>query len=361
MTPPKASEFFIFGLKGCSPTKREQAFLDDNAIGGIIHFRRNIESLEQIIAQNTKIIESHKHPPLICVDQEGGRVARLRGLATDVPAMAKLRTFLEKDEHLAYRLGAMQARELTALGFSLNFSPVCDIASDVDNEVIGDRAFSNQAHQVARFSSHYIRGLQEAGIAGCAKHFPGHGATSVDSHLALPVLDTDLDTLYSRELVPFKSAIEVNVATIMTAHIVTKSLDPYPATLSEKTLQQLLRRELNFQNVLISDDLDMKAVADHYSLAEIIEASMLASVDMFIIGDNFDKTLEAISTLDRLIKTDQRIFDCAVIAQKRIKKLKDRYIGKPKAPDLASALSIIRSAPHLDLIKNLTSSSIKPI
>lgn len=353
MRIPKASEFFISGIEGLLLNKREHDFLHDHALGGIILFKRNIETIEQVVALNQTIIEANRlSPPLISVDQEGGRVARLRGICTDLPPMAKLANAFIKDPHLAYRIGAMQGRELASLGFNLNYSPVCDVMNNHDNEVIGDRAFSNNQETVGHLARFFIRGIQGAGIAACAKHFPGHGATSVDSHLALPVLSTDLDTLWARELVPFRQAIDANVATIMTAHIVTESIDIVPATLSEKTLTGLLRNRLQFNNVIISDDLDMKAVADHYSLKEIIAKSMHASVDLFIIGNDFRKTMEAVGILQDLMDNDDKILAKATLAAKRIDHLRERYVGKPKAPDLSSAVTIIRSQPHLELVNS---------
>lgn len=349
---PLAHQFFIAGLDRTTLSERERSLIV-NQLGGVILFKRNIESLEQVVELNSSIINTNPdHPPLISVDQEGGRVARLRGICTDVPPLLELSSAFRKDETLSYRLGAMQARELVALGFQLNFAPVCDVLSNSDNEVIGDRAFSKDSLEVARWAMQYIKGLQGAGVAGCAKHFPGHGRTAIDSHLALPVIDTSLEDLHATELVPFKAAIEADVATIMTAHIITKPLDTVPATLSEKTLSQLLRRQLGFTNVIISDDLDMKAVADHYALKDILEQAVMAGVDMFIIGNNLDKTVDAIAILQNLIDTDEKIRTQLMAAQARITTLRTRYVGKPLAPDLVAAQAMVRSRPHLELVSS---------
>ncbi len=352
MVTPKATEFFIFGIAGQELTQAEYDFIKDNPVGGIILFGRNIHSLPQIVALNRSIIEANpQFPPLISVDQEGGRVARLKNICTQVPPMGELTQAFLKDLSLAYRLGAMQARELVSLGFNLNFSPVCDVLSHNDNQVIGDRSFSDCPETVACIARKYIEGLQGAGLAACAKHFPGHGATSVDSHYALPVLDTDIETLKARELVPFKRAIDAHVATIMTAHIITKAVDSVPATLSESSLKQLLRGDLGYKNVIISDDLDMKAVADHFTLPQIIEMGILASVDLFIVGNNFKKTLDAVSIMQELLNSDERIVHHAKEARERINILRERFLGKPKSPDLSSALAIVRAKPHLDLVR----------
>lgn len=354
MRIPQASELFISGLSSTELTKKELELIEDNRLGGIILFSRNIESLAQVVELNQTIIKANPiNPPLISVDQEGGRVARLRGICTDLPPMAAVGEVGKNDPYLAYRLGAMQGRELTSLGFNLNFAPVCDILSHEKNTVIGDRAFAKKPADVALLASKYIQGLQGAGVAACAKHFPGHGATHVDSHLALPTIDIDYDVLWARELVPFKAAIEAEVATIMTAHIVTTAIDSLPATLSPKALNDLLRNKLNYGKVIISDDLDMKAVADHYSLPQILEQGLSAGIDLFIIGNDFDKTLEAIDIVGHLIKRNEKIRNLAITAAFRLDKLRERYIGKPHPPDLASALNIVRCPPHLKLVLDL--------
>lgn len=351
MRIPKASEFFIAGISSCELTAHEHNFLSHNRLGGIILFKRNVENLEQVVKLNQSIINANAKPPIISVDQEGGRVARLRGIFTDVPPLLSLQNTFRADPHRAYRLGAMQARELAVCGFQLNFAPVCDVLIK-DSEVIGDRAFSSNPEVAALLAAEYISGLQGAGVAGCAKHFPGHGATAVDSHLALPTLDTDEATLQKREFLPFRSAITANVATIMTAHIITKPLDTWPATLSEKTLTTILRGELGFHNVIISDDLSMKAVADNYSLREILERGIASGIDLFITGHDFAYAEEAIGILDHLIATHEPTRAKAILAAERIERLRARFMGSPAAPDLAMAKALVRSSPHLELVSS---------
>lgn len=245
-------------------------------------------------------------------------------------------------------------RELVSLGFHLNFAPVCDVAIEQNSEdIIGDRAFSHDAQEAALLVAKYIEGMQGAGIAGSAKHFPGHGATITDSHFFLPQVSTSKELFEERELLPFRAAIKSNVATIMTAHIMALSYDTRaPATLSDKIIGQLLRRELNFNNVVISDDLDMRAVADHYELKEILQSALRASVDMFIIGNNFQKALEATELLQKLIDDNTELTSLALAARERINRLRARFIGKPLAPDITQARLIVKSAPHLELLNS---------
>lgn len=353
MSSIEASELFIFGFNGTSLPPEPKRLLSRKKNGGVILFKRNIVSMDQVVALNSELIESNAdHPPLISVDQEGGRVARLRGITCDIPPMGALYERFKKEPKLCYRLAAMIARELVALGFHLNYAPICDIAIDqTSDDIIGDRAFSHHAKEVAELSALFIKGMQGAGLGACAKHFPGHGATTTDSHFHLPHVSTSEALMRARELLPFRAAIDANVATIMTAHLVAAAFDSMPATLSEKIIKKLLREELDFAGVVISDDLDMQAVADHYDLREILQRSLMASVDMFIIGNNFDKTLEAIAIAQNLIDTNDHIKVMAEQAILRIRKLRSRFLGAPRAPDMHYAQSVVKSPPHLELLE----------
>lgn len=350
----QASELFIFGFDGLSLSSQLDRFLGSQKVGGAILFKRNIETVDQLVALNKQIIESNKeHPPLLSVDQEGGRVARLRGITSDLPCMASFKEACIKKPELMYRIGAMMGRELVALGFNLNFAPVCDIAiGQEEHDIIGDRAFSDNAEEVASLSAIFIKGMQGAGLAASAKHFPGHGATRLDSHFALPTVMTSTKIMRTRELLPFRSAIDAQVATIMTAHIIATSYDSaLPATLSKILIRDLLRAEMGYDGVVISDDLDMKAVADHYDLKEILENGLMASVDMFIIGNNFAKTSEAIAILQELIDNNEHIKKHAALAIARIKQMRGRFLGAPAAPDLKQVKALLKSPPHLELIR----------
>lgn len=350
-----ASELVIFGFDGLSLDSSLRRFLANTPLGGLILFKRNIESLEQLVALNAEITTINPlHPPLISVDQEGGRVARLRGIASDVPPLAELKRAFLADPKLCYRLGAMMGRELVALGFQLNFAPVCDVAIDQNfNDIIGDRAFSDDAQEAALLAGYFIEGMQGSGLAACAKHFPGHGGTAIDSHFLLPKLEISEELMHERELMPFKAAIKAQVASVMTAHIMVHKLDPnYPATMSKNLIHDLLRAQLLFTNVVISDDLDMKAVSDHYELKEILEASLNASVDMFIIGNNLEKTFTAIKILQELLDSNAHLQERAQAAGQRIERLRTRFLGQPSAPHLEQARCIVKAAPHVELLNS---------
>jgi len=346
-------QLFAFGFPGTSLDPRAEQLLSNEHLGGVVLFKRNIESLEQVVALNASIVEL-RPDALICVDQEGGRVARLRGICTDVPTMRSLGELSQTRSDLPFKIGAMMGRELSALGFNLNFAPVMDVDTNPLNPVIGDRAFSKFPEDVANFGAKLIRGMQNAGLAACAKHFPGHGDTDKDSHFALPTLSHDLTRLRDVELVPFLEAIRSDVATIMTAHVMTPSLDKkYPATLSENTIQGLLRNQMKYDGVVISDDLEMKAVADHYALEDMIHLGLNAGVDFFLICEDMELAKSAVACAHRLVDNGHVTQARVQEALARVQKLKELYIGHAAPASVSYAREIVHCAPHLELIASL--------
>src|SRR3954470_6815466 len=223
------------------------------SLGGVILFARNVAEPEQVAElcyESARLVPDL--PLWVSVDQEGGRVARLKAPFTEWPPMATLGR--SGDVRLAERFARALAAELKAVGVTLDFAPVLDIHTNPNNPVIGDRALADKAEQVARLGGAIVRTLQAEGIAACGKHFPGHGDTSVDSHLELPLVEHPPERLREVEFLPFKAAIEAGVATIMTAHVLVPALDEQrPATLSKRIITGILRQELGFEGVILSD------------------------------------------------------------------------------------------------------------
>lgn len=355
-------QLFMFGFDGTEVTADVKDLVKEQGAGGVILFKRNIVDLEQVVALNAGLttlgIDAAGEdglPLMIGVDQEGGRVARMRGICTDLPPMQTLGHAAKTEPELAYRVGAMMARELVATGFHLDFAPVVDVDTNPENPVIGERAFARDADAVAAVTADFIRGMQDAGMAASAKHFPGHGDTAQDSHVDLPVLNHDLDRLKAVELVPFKRAVDVGVATIMTAHVLFPALDAdHPATLSEAILGALLRDALGYDGVIVSDDLEMKAVADRYSVREMVKLGLNAGVDLFLVCRDVEKTAEAIWAAHELVDTGEVPESRVRQALARIEALKRTYVGAPAVPSLSSARQIVQSAPHKALADRLT-------
>jgi beta-N-acetylhexosaminidase len=248
----------VGGFQGTTlPQSYERALRAGERAGAIL-FRRNLTPELAGIAALTRAIAGACEAPIVAVDQEGGRVARLPRPALVVPPMREV--YRRGGADLVARVARVQARELAALGFNVNFAPVLDVDTNPQSPIIGDRAFSSDPDDVAKAGCAYVGALQAEGIAACGKHFPGHGEAAKDSHLELPVVDKTRAELQKVELVPFAAAARARVASMMTAHVVYPALDALPATLSRAICTDLLRGELGFEGALFSDDLEMKAI-----------------------------------------------------------------------------------------------------
>ena len=283
----------MVGFHGTEVSDSLRRLLDEPHLTGVIWFRRNVVSPEQVTRLNAEL---HRYRPdlLIAVDQEGGPVRRLRSL--DVPAMREVRS-----EEEAFGWGVFLGRELSALGFDMDLAPVLDVDSNPQNPVIGERSFGSDPFHVATLAVALHRGLLSEGVLSCGKHFPGHGDTCVDSHLELPHVAHDRERLERLEWIPFRAAIDAGIPALMTAHIRMTALDPeVPATLSHRILTGLLRGELGFEGAILSDDLEMNAVAERYAIGELVERCVAAGVDLLLIGHDLEKQRAALEVLSAL-------------------------------------------------------------
>ncbi len=252
-------------------------------VGGVILFARNLESPPQIRSLTTALLAAAPDdaPLLVAIDQEGGRVQRLREPWTVWPPMRRVGDC--QDPAVTRRVAGALARELRDLGIALDFAPVVDVDTNPENPVIGDRSFSSDPTRVSEHAAHFITAMQEAGVAACAKHFPGHGDTDRDSHVELPSLPHSLARLRDVELPPFEAAVRAGVASIMTAHVLFPALDPNrPATLSPRVMA-LLREDLAYDGVVFSDDLEMQAVAKHHSPDLLVTDCLEAGIDALLV------------------------------------------------------------------------------
>jgi beta-N-acetylhexosaminidase len=273
-------------------------------VGGVVLFSRNVESPAQLraLCREVRSAAGRVNPrPLIAVDQEGGRVARLKDPPfTWFPPARACTLFCCRNEEVAAAVGAATAAELRAVGIDVDFAPVLDVDTNPRNPVIGDRAFSGDAETVARLGVAFLSGCLSAGILPVGKHFPGHGDTSADSHTELPVVRTPASTLLSRELMPFRCAVRAGIPALMTAHVVCRALDPEaPATLSEKILRGLLRERMRFRGALFSDALEMKAIADHYGIGDAAVLAVSAGCDAVLVCRGEAAQEEAVLRLSR--------------------------------------------------------------
>jgi beta-N-acetylhexosaminidase len=305
-----------------------RALVREFDLGGVILFSRNIESPEQVSELAAEAEGLGAEQPLwVSVDQEGGRVARLKAPFTVWPPMATLGR--SGSEPLAARFAAALAAELSAVGVTLDYAPVLDIHTNPRNPVIGDRALSDTAAEVARLGRAVIRTLQGAGIAACGKHFPGHGDTSTDSHEELPLVEHAPDRLRAVEFEPFRAAVAEDVAFIMTAHVLVPSIDDTrPATLSPAVVQALLREALGFGGVILSDDLEMKAVSARYTVPDAAVAAVKAGCDgLLICSGNVDVQARALEALVKAVESGEITAGRLDDAERRLRRAKERFLG----------------------------------
>ena len=303
-------------------------------LGGVTLFGRNIDAPEQVAELSHDLQGLAPSAPLwVSVDQEGGRVARLRAPFTEWPPMAVLGR--SGDDQLAVRFATALAAELKAVGITLDYAPVLDIHTNPKNPIIGDRALGEDAESVARLGAAIIKTLQQNGVAACGKHFPGHGDTSVDSHLELPLVEHPPDRIRRVESVPFREAIRAEVAFIMTAHVLVPSFDEHkPATLSKTIVQGLLRDELGFPGVILSDDLEMKAIAKTCSVPYAAVQAIAAGCDGVLVCSG-DVEAQA-ATLEALVHAveEQKIpYKRLEDALARLRKAKERFLAAPVAAE----------------------------
>ncbi len=257
-------ELFFAGFSGLEMEDSSMEFFKKARIGGAILFTANYENPGQLAELTNQIQECRDGAPLwISADQEGGRVQRFKRPFTKIPDARTVG--LTDSPKLAFELAEVCAKELKAVGVNLNFCPVADINTNPKNPVIGARAYGSTEDQVSKMVTAVVRGHLVQGVQPCVKHFPGHGDTQSDSHFALPKIDTDIDLLREREFLPFSKAFKSKCQMVMTAHVLNSKLDPkLPSTLSARALKEILRKELRFNGLIISDDMEMKAITEHF-------------------------------------------------------------------------------------------------
>src|SRR5688572_13273542 len=338
-----AGQLAIAGFAGHTIPQDLKRLAREFDLGGVIYFARNVESPEQVAELSREAQELAREIPLwVSVDQEGGRVARLKAPFTVWPPMITLGR--SGDRTLAERFARALAAELKAVGISLDYTPVLDVHTNPKNPVIGDRALAERAEDVARLGRAIITTLQAAGIAACGKHFPGHGDTSTDSHHELPLIEHPPDRLEAVELVPFRAAIAAGVASIMTAHILIPALDEdRPATLSPSIVDGLLKRKLGYDGLVLSDDLEMRAIGDRYGIPEATVAAIAAGCDAVLMcGATQEQQVAALEAVIRAAEEGTLPLKRLEDALARHRRVKERFLAPVHPRPLAG--SALRAA-----------------
>lgn len=347
---------------GFHGTEAPRPLLDRIAIGdvgAVVVFGRNLVAREgaagpetdigALVALNRELAAAAPvdQPLLLCVDQEGGRVQRVRAPATRWPPMDRLGVLAARDpdaaEALAREVGRAMGTELAAIGFDVDFAPVLDVHTNPANPVIGDRALATTPELVARLGRALAAGLEDGGVLACGKHFPGHGDTHIDSHLALPTVAHDVARLDAIELLPFRAAAEIPM--FMTAHVVFPALDPdAPATMSRAVLEDHLRARLGYRGVVVSDDLEMRAIADHFGVPEAAVRSLRAGCDAFLVCHTEALQVATMEALVRAADADVGTGARLEQAAARVATLKARMAGLRMRP--RPGLDVLGAAAH---------------
>ena len=340
--PVLCGQLVVGGFAGSEVPERTVKALREGRRGGAILFKRNLPDVAtaHMLCGALASAAPSDLPPFIGVDQEGGRVSRLPAPFLKLPPMRSLG--LTRDFDLIRAAARAVATELAAIGFNLNFAPVLDVDSNPDNPVIGDRAFGSDPRTVMRAGVAFMQGLQDRNILACGKHFPGHGDTSEDSHFSLPTIEHDLKRLQKIELPPFRAAAGAGIASMMTAHVVVRALDPdVPATLSRAICASLLRAEIGFDGVLFSDALEMGALALRYPIETAAVEAVWAGCDALLVCKDEDDQDRAVDALIKEAEKNSRFRDRVVQAVGRC--LRVRRLCPPRPVAAEALLSIVGS------------------
>jgi beta-N-acetylhexosaminidase len=345
--PAAAARLLTVGFAGKTLDPELGALLD-RGVGGVVLFSRNVGTPAEV-AELTRALKRRAGRPLLtAIDQEGGSVARLRNGFTRLPP---LRALGERgDAALARELGQVVGAELSAVGIDWDFAPVLDVDTNPDNPVIGARSLGADPERVAELGVAFARGLVERGVAACGKHFPGHGDTQQDSHLHLPRLPHAHERLERIELTPFRAAIAAGVPSIMAAHIVFEALDAErPASMSPAVLE-LLRKNLGYDGIVVTDDLEMKAIADHFAIEDVVELGLAGGVDVFLVCHTAALAHRAIDAIVRSVQSGRVSEETLKVALERVTRFSEHFASPPRE---TLDLSSLDGEPHRAVVARL--------
>jgi beta-N-acetylhexosaminidase len=353
---------FFVGISGTTLTDDEKKFLLENNIGGVILFARNCQSPEQVHALTTEIQSLHskmpsKAPFFIGVDMEGGRVARLKPPFTKWPPLHKLGVL--DSTSIAFKFAESMGQELRAVGINTNFAPCVDVLTNPENKVIGDRSIGSDPELVAKIGSAVVRGYLKSDIMACAKHFPGHGNTLIDSHEDLPVENATLEELSAVQFSVFKKVFRARLDLLMTAHIRFPNLDPiWPATLSRTILNDILRGELGYRNIIVTDDLDMKALRNNYSIEKIAAQAFHAGANILLYCNEPESPPRALAAVEKAIQDKELKLISIESSYSRIIELKKQQLANPNPLPLPVMAKLIGHPQHVALSQSIEAGQI---
>jgi len=349
-------QLFQVGFVGYSVPPAFKDFCLEYEIGGTIYFKRNVQSPGQIAELSNELQFSCRTKDMpahfIAIDHEGGKVNRLVKPFTKFPGADLLGAL--NSPKVGFEFGAILGKELKAVGININYAPVVDVNTNPDNPVMKNRMFSSDPEVCGRLGSAVCRGIQKMLVMAVAKHFPGHGDTTEDSHFALPKVTKTLAQLEEMELIPFKRVIKSRVEGIMTAHILNPNIDPkYPATMSVKTLD-ILRNDMRYNKLIISDDMEMKAIADHFGAEEAAVMAVKAGCDILIYRADAGLPIKSIEAVIRAVEDKTIPMETIERANERILAAKAVYAEGNKPVDVTQVGMSIGLPEHFHLADLIT-------
>ena len=346
---PNPLGLFCVGFDGLTIPDTLRPLLDEG-LGGVILFKRNLQSLEQVCRLTADLHASAPAPLLVGVDQEGGRVTRLPPPFLVPPAAGLLGRL--GDPGLTEELARATGSELAIAGINWNLAPVLDVRTNPANPIIGDRAYSDDPESVARMGLAALRGFKDAGVLTTAKHFPGHGETAADSHLTLPESLQSSARWRSVEFLPFREAIRHGVPSIMVAHLACPALDPNtPTSLSPLVIRDILRAELGFAGVVVSDDMEMGAIVSRFDVGEAAVRFLKAGGDLILICRDIDRQRVALAAVQHAVRSGRLTEAQLEVSLDRIAKARSIAVSAPSAINLQAAQTIVGCASHQALLE----------
>ncbi|WHY03343.1 beta-N-acetylhexosaminidase [Neobacillus sp. DY30] len=342
----KIGQMILAGISGTTLDTNAKNLISQFHVGGIIFYKNNFETPEQTVqlVNQLKAGNSSNLPLFLSVDQEGGKVTRLPGGLVNFPPNNQIGEV--NDSEFSYKVGSLLGYELKEFGLNLNFAPVLDINSNPNNPVIGVRSFGNHSEIVSTLGIQTMKGIQSQNIIPTIKHFPGHGDTSVDSHLELPIVNKSLKELKELELIPFKRAIDDGADVVMVAHILLPELDKInPASMSKAVMTDILRKQLNFTGVIITDDMTMGAIIEHFDIGKAAVESVKAGSDIILIGHDYNNVVKITSYLKTAVEngeiSEQRLNESVerIIQLKRKYSLNDNKVENPNINEINQSIN----------------------
>lgn len=345
----KVGQMLMAGFHGYVAPDYFLEWLRDGRLGGVILFARNVKDPAQLAALCQSLHEAAKYPLLIAIDQEGGTVARLRDGFAESPGALALSSITAQAETLTERVTYVLGAEMRAIGINWTYAPVVDVTYNRENTTVGTRSFGRDPQRIAKLAHAAVKGFQSGGVAACAKHFPGLGDTAIDTHLALPRLNTPLEQLKTVDLIPYQ-AISAEIASIMTTHTIFNALDPdQPATHSPIIVQKLLREMLQFEGVITTDCMEMKAIDDNYPVEESVMLAANAGIDIILFSHTAHKQNAAYEGLLAAAQTGQVSLETIDAATARIAAMKAKFPASK--PDISAINSPQHQATMLEAAK----------